>query len=401
MNEDEQTLTARWVLPVNGEPIPQGMVRIAKGRIAAVEKNKAATPDIDLGNSAIIPGLVNAHTHLDLSHMLGLAPPSQDFTGWLSKVIEFRRRQTSADTDRAVQTGIGQCISFGTTLVGDIAAQGISVSALRRAPLWALVFYEVIGLSLDRGRASWQSALDWIGSMPGQDNCRVGISPHAPYSVNKTVFLQAAKSLVPIAMHVGESEAEMRFIESRTGPFMDFLRSVGAWDETGVVSDLREVVDNDNGKKPVLLVHANYLASRRKLLRNQTIVHCPRTHQGFERPVFPLKRIIDSGTRVALGTDSLASNPDLDVLAEASCVAREHPELDKATVLRMATLWGAEALGYGADCGSLEPGKSADLAVIPLPDADDKDPHTLLFEYDKAETQIRRSMWRGNWREAL
>lgn len=401
MRNDEQILTARWVLPAVGEPLYCGTVRIAGGRIAAVDKAKTVTADVDFGNAAIVPGFVNAHTHLDLSGMLGVAPPSADFTGWLSKVIDFRRRQSCEDTTSAVQTGIAQCISFGTTLVGDISAQGISIGALRAAPLWALVFYEVIGLSEERGRAAWKSAMEWVGAMNRQGTCRVGISPHAPYSVNKSVFRSAAESTVPVAIHVAESESEMRFLESRTGPFVDFLKGMGAWDESGAVSALSEVVDCDNGQKPVLLVHANYLASRTVLARNQTIVHCPRTHHAFGRPPFPLQQVIESGNRVVLGTDSLASNPDLDVLAEASFVANEHPEMDKATVLRMATIWGADALGFGTECGSLEAGKSADLTVVPFPDMDAGDPHTLLFEYARAKERRRRSMWRGKWHDAV
>src|SRR5687767_4737019 len=132
------TLTARWLFPADGPPLPRGTITIQDDRIVAVEKAGTRTPDLDLGNVAILPGFVNAHTHLDLSDALAKCPPTPDFTAWLRKVIEHRRSQTPEDVTRAIDIGLSQCLRYGTTLIGDIAAGGMSWGQVARAPLWAV-----------------------------------------------------------------------------------------------------------------------------------------------------------------------------------------------------------------------------------------------------------------------
>jgi cytosine/adenosine deaminase-related metal-dependent hydrolase len=145
-----------------------------------------------------------------------------------------------------------------------------------------------------------------------------------------------------------------------------------------------------------LIVHGNYLNA--KLLgMNQpttTVIYCPRTHAAFGHASHPFPQILAGGGRVALGTDSLASNPDLNVLAEARFIRRNQPDIPGETLLRMITLWGAEALGWHQETGSLTPGKSADLAVLPLPPNDMLDPHSLIFE---SSTHADKVMCLGRW----
>ena len=126
-----------------------------------------------------------------------------------------------------------------------------------------------------------------------------------------------------------------------------------------------------------------------------SIVYCPRTHAAFRHPPHPFREFLARGVRVCLGTDSLASNPDLDILAEARFVRSRYPDFPGDQLLRMVTLAGAEALGWADECGSLEAGKSADLVAVPLPDCDEADPHELLLGEDAGE---RRTMFRGQWR---
>src|SRR3954447_11631515 len=144
---DTLTVTARWVFPVSSPPLERGLVTVAGERIAAVEPHGGRTADIDLDNVAIVPVFVNAHTHLDLSGARGRTPPTPDFTAWLRQVIDYRRQRTPEQVRPDVEAGIADCVRCGTTLVGDIAADGRTWDALKLAPLRAVVFREMLGLT--------------------------------------------------------------------------------------------------------------------------------------------------------------------------------------------------------------------------------------------------------------
>ncbi len=144
------SLTARWIFPVSGPPLERGVLTLAGDRIVAVTPAGDRTADFDLGNVAILPGLVNAHTHLDLSGLSGLAPPSPDFTGWLRQVIAHRRSRTPEQVQQDVRVGLAESLRTGTTLLGDISADGASWDFLKDAPLRAVVFREMLGLTQER-----------------------------------------------------------------------------------------------------------------------------------------------------------------------------------------------------------------------------------------------------------
>jgi cytosine/adenosine deaminase-related metal-dependent hydrolase len=399
-SSDACALTARWVFPVDGPPIERGVVTVRGERIDAVEPHGKRTPDRDLGNFAILPGLVNAHTHLDLTGLRGQCPPSPDFTGWLRQVIAHRRTVTPEQTRADIRAGIAECLRYGTTLVGDIASGGASWDALAESPLSAVVYCELLGMSKDRADQAYQAARAWLAAHPATDRCRPGLSPHAPYSVRESLLVEAAllarDSQCPLAVHLAETRDELELLLRRRGPFVPFLQELGAWDPDGLVRSPTHVMSICNVRTRNAFVHGNYLAPAARVPGDGTVVYCPRTHAAFGHRPHPLRRLLNRGVRVALGTDSLASNPDLDVLAEARLVHQRYPDLSGATLLRMATLSGAEALGWADTTGSLTPGKSADLVVLPLPDHDADDPHRLIFESDAA---VRAVMFRGRWRE--
>jgi cytosine/adenosine deaminase-related metal-dependent hydrolase len=397
---DEYSLTARWVFPVDGPPIERGVVTLLGEQIYAVEPHGKRTPDTDLGNVAILPGFVNAHTHLDLSGLRGKCPPSPDFTDWLRQVIAHRRATTPEQTQADIRAGLAECLRFGTTLVGDIASGGASWDALVAAPLRAVVFYELLGLSRGRALEAFERGFDWLNAHHQTGTCMPAWSPHAPYSVHTWLFEQASLLtncwMIPCATHLAETDEELQLLQDRAGPFVDFLIGLGAWDKKGLARSPEAVIEACLGAGPLLLIHCNYLSPKIDLHPETSLVYCPRTHAAFGHPPHPFRGFLARGVRVALGTDSLASNPDLDVLAEARFVHARHPDFDRATLLRMATLHGAEALGWDDATGSLTPGKSADLVVLPLPDHDADDPHRLIFESESAVSAV---MFRGRWRE--
>jgi len=404
---DSRTLTARWVFPVAGPPLERGTVTMRGERIEAVEPRGTRTPDEDLGNAAIIPGLVNAHTHLDLSGARGLIPPTDPdhFTDWLRGVIAYRRSRSPDQVQADIRAGLAESLRFGTTLIGDITSGGASYPVVSAASTRAILFWEVIGLDRKQCESIWaefaiKTGVGWIDdSMPASNpttaQCRWKLSPHAPYSVNHD-FALGLLFLGGAAIHLAESQAELELLATKSGAFVPFLKELGVWSPGALTAGVSDFVVNRTGlRPPVLYIHCNYLPLDAPFAPAHSLVYCPRTHAAFCHPPHPFREFLARGVRVCLATDSLASNPDLDILAEARFVHSRYPGFPGAALLRMVTLAGAEALGWADECGSLEAGKSADLVAVPLPDRDATDPHELLLA---EETRERRTMFRGDWR---
>ncbi|MGH7170345.1 MAG: amidohydrolase family protein [Gemmataceae bacterium] len=392
------TLTARWVFPVSHPPLADGVLTIAGERIISVEPRGRQAVDEDLGEVAILPGFVNAHTHLDLSGLRGRCPPSGDFTSWLRQVIAHRRGMTPEQIDADIRAGLAESLRHGTTLLGDVSGDGGSWEVLKNAPLRAIVFREMLGLPEARASGAWQRLDHWLESRSATPTCRPGVSPHAPYSVRAALFFAAATRGVPVAVHLAETADEQELLVLRRGAFVPFLRDLEVWAPDGLAEDTDHVLKLLNGLSPTLLVHGNYLAPSVNIPSNCSIVYCPRTHAAFGHGPHPFRRFLERGVRVALGTDSLASNPDLSVLAEMRHLHRHYPDVPGDVLLRMATLSGAEALGWADETGSLEAGKSADLVVVPFsPDAAG-DPYQRLLD---SSLPVQRVLCRGHWIEPL
>jgi cytosine/adenosine deaminase-related metal-dependent hydrolase len=201
---------------------------------------------------------------------------------------------------------------------------------------------------------------------------------------------------IPLATHLAETREELELLENHRGPLVEFLRELGVWDPEGLVRGPTDIVRQGSLAPNFLIVHGNWLSGK-QLGENEdqrTVVHCPRTSFALVQVPNYFPSILFGGGRVSLGTDSLASNPDLDLLAEARFLHRYNDHVPGQTFLRMITLSGAEALGWDQETGSLSPGKSADLVVLPLPPIDAKDPHDLIFQSDFSPSKV---MCRGAW----
>jgi cytosine/adenosine deaminase-related metal-dependent hydrolase len=393
------TLRARWIFPVERPPVEGGVVTVSGRRILAIEPRGHGNVDIDLGNVAILPGLVNAHTHLDLSCLSGQGPPPANFVDWLRAVIEQRETTTVGDALVTVLQGLRQCRKSGTTLLGDVTQFDIGGVMIRGAShLRSVIFEELLGLPKTRAHKAWAWACPRLRLEKGTETSRPGLSPHAPYSVRASLFRAAARLCqsrqVPLAIHLAESREELELLEHHRGPFVPFLIERDAWDPEGLVKSISELLQINAEVPHVLFIHGNYLKPDLAFPPGASVIFCPRTHAVFGHAPHPFRELLARGIRVALGTDSLASSPDLNVLAEARFLHQQYPDVPGATLLRMATLSGAEALGWQAETGSLAPGKSADLAVVRLPAEKPLDPHELLFS---CGAEVQALLFRGQW----
>lgn len=389
-----QTLRARYVFPVTAEPIRDGTVTLQGERIAAVGQTSPQGEVHDLGNVAILPGLINAHTHLDLSDLSEpIGYPGIGFADWVQRLIACRR-ETRYSPQAAVEQGLRESRRHGVTTLGEIAQPGWSAEPFcaSRARIDAIVFQELIAPTPPRVEAAENLAHAHLHAAGGE-NWRPGLSPHAPYSVRpdllKAVAALSASERIPIALHLAESREELELLRSGTGPLRDFLERLDAW-APGLFSETRRPLDYLQVLATAhrsLVIHGNYLddeeiAFLARHAGRMAVVYCPRTHAWFQHAAYPLPKMLEAGVCVALGTDSRASSPDLSILAEMRCVAAAYPGLDRGVVLQLATIRAAQALGVDQETGSLEPGHRADLTVVALPDHETPDPHELLFASD-------------------
>lgn len=395
--QQSMRIRARWLVDAAGMFREDVRLEIAGGIIRSVMEGRQ--PDAtDLGDVAILPGLVNAHLHLDLSAMDRSSLPADSFTDWLTAVVRHRGVAPQQDTAKAITTHLEQLA--GTTLVGDIAADAASIPLLARSGRAGVVFREVLGLRAERYEPLWNSALADIGQET--DLVKVSLSPHAPYSTSRTIYHRAAAlASRPLATHWYETPEEVELLRTGRGPFREFLERIGAWTD-----DWRPTDDPWNDYFPPdhsgrwILVHGNCLdaADIERLChpsfrpRIAGVVYCPRTHAYFDRGPHPYLKLRAAGIPVGLGTDSLASNPDLSVFEEAKFLASHDSAVSPLELLQMLTLDGWRLLGIGSRSGRIAVGQIADLAIVRPSSAKD-----LLENLFAPEAQVVGTMANGKW----
>jgi cytosine/adenosine deaminase-related metal-dependent hydrolase len=370
---------SKWVLPVSQAPIRDGAVLVRDGRILAVGAAREVLPGFkglicDHGSGAILPGLVNCHAHLEFSALAGRIPPQERWEDWLEEALARREALTPAEVERGVLRGIEKLRHCGTALVGEVTNTGISLPHLEASPLAYHLFYECLGFNL-RGQVDLAASFPFLAASGVGDNSWISAAAHAPYSVSAALF-QAIGSWNgdsrPQTVHLGESRAELDFLTAGNGFFQDLLKRRGRWvDDFGAP-----------GPSPVAYLHdLNFLGPRtlavhgvwldepdcRLLAQSRTwLVLCPRANRYTGAGVPPVDRLLQAGVSLALGTDSLAGNWDLNLFGEMRWLHRNFPAYPGDLWLRLGTLDGARALGRDRELGSLEPGKKAALGFIPV-----------------------------------
>lgn len=389
--------TAQWVLPMTSAPIVNGAVVVEGTRIAFVGRASELPSQydrdrrVDLGVAALLPGLVNAHTHLELTAMRGFLE-GLAFRDWLTVLTRARRECfDEASLSDSACAGIEEALRNGITTCADTTESGATIAAMRDLGMRGIAYLEVFGpdpaqcataiAGLERRAAGFRQHDTLL--------VRTGLSPHAPYTVSAALF-RAVADLArheqwPVAIHVAESVAETRFVRDADGPFAEGLRA-------------RDITVAPQARSPIalleacgaldcapLLIHAIHVDAADIACmadRGARVAHCPISNLKLGHGIAPLEQFHTAGIPIGLGTDSVASNDRMDLLGEARQAAllyamgRGVPDaLDAHEALKLATVGGARAVGLADRVGALEVGKEADLAAFSLGHADARPVH--------------------------
>ena len=377
-----KSVRAAWACPIDQPPIRDAVIEIEDGIIRSISPGSRlpAPASRDLGKVALLPGLVNAHTHLELSWLRGRVPPSSRFTDWVKTLFAIRGRPDSGMSTEQIapiHEAISEARATGTIAVGDISNSLAAVGPMRQAGLDGVVFHELLGFK-ERDGALIDSTRD-LRSRASAAGARVSLAPHAPYSTSIELF-RAIRSAVdesacPImSVHLGESAEEIEFLQKGSGPWRSMLELIGAWRDDWEIPgcdpvsylDRHGVIDEQT-----LVVHGVQFgdaALSRLAEIGATLVTCPRSNQWVGVGYPPVERFYKSGVNVAVGTDSLASVEDLNLFSELKTMRWLAPNIPASKILESATLTGARALGLADQLGSLTPGKRAEILAVELPE---------------------------------
>lgn len=397
----ELAVKARYLFVGDGTVIADGVVTISDDVITSVGINADHVQAMDLGNVALLPGLVNAHTHLELSSSTQpVGHPGMSFPDWIWEIVHRRRGAELDDwadgshSGDAIAAGLDESRQHGVAVVADITrSPWISTERPELLPgglTAGCVFLELLGLAEERVAQQIERAQAFLrsGRLPG--SWSAGLSPHAPYTVHPDLLAQAVtlaqQSNVPISMHLAESLDEIELLMSGGGHFQQVLADLDAWDPTALPRGTRplDYLQALAAAPRTLVVHGNFLDHEEIEFLSQhssrmSVVYCPRTHAYFEHGQYPLAEMIGAGLNVALGTDSRASSPDLSLLAEMRFVARLDTGVSSSQILHMGTAAGARALGIDHQFGLVRAGRGACLTCVELPDEEARDPYDLIL----------------------
>jgi 5-methylthioadenosine/S-adenosylhomocysteine deaminase len=366
-----RVLSADWVLPVAGEPIRDGAVAIEDGRLTAVGTQAELGRGEHHPDAVIVPGFVNAHSHLEYAVYAGFGD-GLAFAPWILVHVERKGRIGVEEMEHIARVGAAECLRSGVTTVGDASFSGAAATACAELGLRAIVYLEVFGSTPEQLATRFEANRERIaGSI--SDRVRLGVSPHAPYTVTPELYAACLELGLPLATHLSESPDEDRWMRFGQGPWAPVahvlppppgtsgIRMLAAEGLLGPTITAAHCVTVDEEEIALLAEH------------DVAVAHCPRSNAYLGCGIAPLADLRAAGLRVGLGTDSPASAPSFDMFDElraavfaARARERRPDALTTEAALELATLGSARALGLDAEIGTLEPGKRADLAVVSL-----------------------------------
>ncbi len=383
----ERVLDVRWLVTA-AEP-PREYVRLTE--VAGVISDVRQIPDSEQQSAAplmLFPPMVNAHTHLEFSGLTEPLGPRDSFPGWIGSVLQHRNRP-QRDAASEISSGLRECERGCLHTIGEIVTAAEISQYAESNVLQKVMFQEVIGLSAARIEEQYKMAATRVQQIraSGRQDLIAGLSPHASYTVHPEL-LQKLTSLsteygLPMAMHLAETRAEMQLLEYGSGELAEMLQRMDLFSAKLFPGGrtIRELLEIIAAAPQALVVHGNYLGqSELNFLQQQpqmTVVYCPRTHAWFRHAVYPLQMMLTAGIRVILGTDSRASNPDLDLLRELALVLQQNKWLKTEDAVSMISEQAAVALG-GRTCVTDFSAGSAALGTLLGVEGDDLSPRQLL-----------------------
>jgi cytosine/adenosine deaminase-related metal-dependent hydrolase len=329
-----------------------------------------------------MPGLVNAHCHLDYTGMAGLLPPQRMFTDWIKLMLATKAEWNYTEFAESWLNGARMLLRSGTTTVGDFeAVPELLPDVWESTPLRIISFLEMTGVKSRRDpRAVLNEAINRLETLR-HNRCQAALAPHAPYSTVPELIRissEAAKERqIPVSIHVSESALEFEMFMQGSGEMFEWLkRNERGVNDCGQGSPIQHLERNGALNRNLLAVHVNYLADGDAELlakRNVSVVHCPRSHAYFQHEAFPYRKLDEANVNLCLGTDSLATvykarkdTVELSMFDEMQAFAGKHPEISPEVIVRMATVNGAQALGKAGQIGEVTPGAFADVVAIPF-----------------------------------
>lgn len=379
-------LSAGWLVPMNGTPVRGGAILIdGGGRIVAAGPADAIPdpPGADARHHpdcVLIPGLVNAHTHLELTGLAG-AIDATDFADWIRRIIALKATFDYAHFLSAARQGIADCFGAGVTTIADTGDSGAVIEALSDVGGSGVVYHEVFGPDPAQCEASLAGLQQRVAERRRftTERIRIGVSPHAPYTVSgplyRAVSRWARSERLPMATHVAEPPGEMALFREGTGSFADMWQRRGIALPPGPVTPVEWLERHEALGPDVLCVHVVHAEGHdvvRLARAGAAVAHCPLSNHAHAHGTAPLRAFLDAGLRVGCGTDSVVSVGRLDLLAEARA-ARRLADLDAMAALALCTLAAARAIGMDSEVGSLEAGKWGDVAIVRTGDAPSAD----------------------------
>jgi cytosine/adenosine deaminase-related metal-dependent hydrolase len=384
---------------MDGPPIENGAVAISEdriidvGRFADVEKHSPGEV-LDLGEYALLPGLINAHCHLDYTCLRGKIPRPDSFTKWIGAINAEKAKLAADDYIKSINAGFAEARSYGTTTIANLVAFPELVAKIDE-PIRTWWFAELIDVRepnraseiVDRAVGSLKAAKNW------------GLAPHAPFTASANLFRRceevARAESISLTTHLAESAEEMSMFDRASGPLYEFMKEIGRdMDDCGGTTPLsvflklpgvggRALPHNDLGW---IVAHVNDLTetdlSLLKASENRFhLVHCPRSHEYFQHSTFQYKKLCNLGFNICLGTDSLASNHDLSLFREMRAFRKSHSGVFPEDIVAMATVNPAKALGKPHVLGRIRANYFADMVAIPFEDSR-KSLYEALSSYD-------------------
>lgn len=374
-------VAADWIFPVTSPPLFRHAVEVNDGVIREIRPIRNTDPYEP--ETCVLPGLINAHTHLAYTVFRNLLD-ELPFFPWIRKVTELKyKMMADHDFDVSARLGIRECIRAGITTVADMSDHEAGLRALSESPMRGIFYWEIFGVEQHEADQSWnvlQKLFPRLQDQYSTTKLQIGISPHSCYTVRPELFEKVAsfalRGKLPVSFHLSESKEEEEFISRRSGPIQQFLQNrIGDW-KIGARSAVDHLKPTGIFETKPLLAHLVQVTDEdlETLGRYQvSIAHCPKSNAKFGHGVAPLTKFLQKGFSTGLGTDSATSNNKLDLFEEGRFALLQQRSragakvLTEQDILELWTIRGAAALQLDHQIGSIEPGKLADLIVVQLP----------------------------------